>query len=367
MKLSFACESCGTKFSNVAAEMAGRPCRCNKCGHRFRVPGSPAAAPQLVGAGVATSSAASAPKPSLPQPPAGKTPPAAPMVSQRVLQTIQSQIALAPVSTDRLRVLAAKKHDDDFTVSDRTPYQLAEPVPTSNTKKKKFRPAKAVKQTYSNELRKLQKWFRYFNELGLELTVPFFVLIPFGYILQKGNWSSFGAIMVLVINLLRLGFGLANILVIPFRESPLQGLLFFVPPWPYLRKHWNKFSKPFGRVVSPVSFILGVVFLYAFMPAWVGHKPDTKVVPRDPNGKPIQKEDESGFKAPTVQGIGKKLQKGAATLKQDFTGKMKDAQDFSGDKLKDLGDKAVKGINDATQQIQEKIDSKAVESPPPAK
>lgn len=283
------------------------------------------------------------------------------MMSQRVLQSIQSQIALAPVSTDRLRAVAAKKHDD-FTLSDRAPYQLAEPVPTT-TKKKKFRPGKAVKQTYSNELRKLQKWFRYFNELGLELTVPFFVLIPFGFILQKGSWSQFGAVMVLLINVLRLGFGVANILVIPFRDSPLQGVLFFLPPWTYARQNWNKFSKPFGRVVSPIAFILGIVFLYAFMPAWVGHKPETKPKPTNLKGQPVEQE-ESGFKMPTVQDLKKQVQKGAEALKGDVTGQVKQAKDLSADKLQEVGNKAAEGLNKATEQIQKQIDATKEATPP---
>jgi hypothetical protein len=71
-----------------------------------------------------------------------------------------------------------------------------------------------------------------------------------------------------VLNLLRFIVGLANRVVIPFRKSPLQGVLFLIPPltFVYIWRHWSKIRKPVGRVISPLVALAVVVVAYAFMP-----------------------------------------------------------------------------------------------------
>lgn len=265
--------------------------------------------------------------------------------------------------------MQAQRFQDDFDVDDRAPYAFAEPI-NETKKKKKFKPGKAVKRAYSNELRKVQKWTRYLNELGLELTVPFFVLIPLGYILQKSWLAMTGFTGVLLINLARLALGLANVLIIPFRESPMQGVLFLVPPFTYTysRKNWDKLQKPLGRVVSPLGFILLIFLMYVFLPSWFGHKPPQKPVSKDLSelkAQQMMEEQESGMKLPTVGDVKKKFEKGVENLKQDLGGQLKQAKELTdSEKLQEAGRKAATEINKAADKVQEQIDSLKGGTPP---
>jgi hypothetical protein len=73
-----------------------------------------------------------------------------------------------------------------------------------------------------------------------------------------------------VLNLVRLVTGLANLVVIPFRKSPIQGVMFLIPPltFVYIWQHWTKIRKPVGRVVGPVMTLALVVALYMFVPGF---------------------------------------------------------------------------------------------------
>ncbi|MFO1022497.1 MAG: hypothetical protein U0903_17640 [Planctomycetales bacterium] len=352
--------------------MAGRPCRCKKCGHRFKIPQPGGQVPELVGAGAVQSPLKMAAPLRKPE---AKAPPVKSLVSYRVLASIQSQIALAPVSSDRIRAMQAARHDaDEFDVNDRDPYALAEPIPVPGKKKKKFRPGKAVKKTYSNELRKLQKWMRYLNERGLELTVPFFVLIPFGYILQNSWLAMLGLAGVVVLNLARLAVGLANILIIPFRKSPMEGVRFLCTFPFYIKNDWKQFSRPVGRVISPISFIVGVGLMYIFLPTWFGHKPPVKAG-RDANGKA---KDERSMYEKVKENVTDRVQQAKENASKDLTKGVKSGQELIKDNnLQEIGKKAVDEagkiidtakdtVVDQAGKIQEQLNPSKDATPPPA-
>jgi hypothetical protein len=73
---------------------------------------------------------------------------------------------------------------------------------------------------------------------------------------------------IVVLNLVRLIAGLANLIVIPFRKSPLNGVLFLIPPLTFFHiwRHWDKLRKPVGRVIGPAFALTVVVLAYAFVP-----------------------------------------------------------------------------------------------------
>jgi len=65
-----------------------------------------------------------------------------------------------------------------------------------------------------------------------------------------------------LLNIGRIAAGLANLVVIPFRESPIQGIRFLIPPitFIYLAQRWSKVRKPVQRIVGPILTI-GLVTL----------------------------------------------------------------------------------------------------------
>jgi len=62
--------------------------------------------------------------------------------------------------------------------------------------------------------------------------------------------------------------GMANLLVIPFRESPIQGVLFLVPPitFIYLYQNWNKVRKSVQRIIGPIATIGLVILAFVIAP-----------------------------------------------------------------------------------------------------
>jgi hypothetical protein len=73
-----------------------------------------------------------------------------------------------------------------------------------------------------------------------------------------------------LLNLGRIVAGVANLAVIPFRESPMQGVLFLIPPFTffYLAQRWPKVKKPVKRIFGPILTI-GIVALAFMAEPWL--------------------------------------------------------------------------------------------------
>ena len=77
-----------------------------------------------------------------------------------------------------------------------------------------------------------------------------------------------GATAVIVLNIGRIVAGVANLAVIPFRESPIQGILFLIPPitFFYLYQNWHKVQQPVKRIVGPILTIALVAAAFVAEP-----------------------------------------------------------------------------------------------------
>jgi hypothetical protein len=86
--------------------------------------------------------------------------------------------------------------------------------------------------------------------------------------IKQNKWTLIGISGIVVLNLVRFVVGAANLVVIPFRKNPVEGILFLIPPitFYYLWRHWNKLRKPVSRVVGPLFALALVVAAYAFVP-----------------------------------------------------------------------------------------------------
>lgn len=375
-KIQFKCPQCQADFG-VDAKFAGKPCRCKHCGRQFRIPGAPAQAAaspaakspprQPVGAGVAGG---------------GMVERAAQRVQEEVsvpkptnwIDAVSSQIALKPSSMDYLNRVGgrAQQYMDEDVQSG--PYEMASFPSMPLNKVPRVGVVKGTKRAYSNQLRILQKWLRWINETALELTVPFFILIPLGYILKNHWLSIFGFTMVVLLNMGRLIVGLANLLVIPFRESPMTGLLFLVPfpfGYNYLKNNWPKCRKPFQRIISPVCFMIGMILLYSFVP-WFSHPDGQKVkMVRDQSGQLVPAPKDQQDPAPTLQ---ERLEEGVKGLRRDIRGQVEDAEHglpgatkklekLAGDTV-DKAQDAVGNLQNAAENFKEKISSDPEPSKP---
>ncbi|MCA9091958.1 MAG: hypothetical protein KDA68_00605 [Planctomycetaceae bacterium] len=346
-RIKFRCPKCQADFG-VDAKFAGRPCRCKHCGQQFRVPKvATAPKPQPVATGVGAAQEIAARAAQREQNP-GEVP--RPM---SWIDAVTSQIALKPVTEDKLKPISGRAamymDDEDDSPG---PYELASypSLPLNRPPRKGV--GKRVKQTYSNELRILQKILRKINERALELTVPFFILMPLGFIIKNHWLSIFGLTMVLLLNVGRFGVGLANVIVIPFRDSPMTGMTFWIPPWTFVKNNWHKFRKPVQRIISPICFLVGTFLLYSLVP-WFQYpdgKNDVKMV-RDPMGNLIPAPEDQQPPPPTIK---ERLTEGAQNLKKDIRGQVDDAKEQLPGAKKKL-EQVTRDAVETTQEVKDQV------------
>lgn len=102
------------------------------------------------------------------------------------------------------------------------------------------------------------------------MSVPFLMCLLLGLAVGSNSLMVLGATAVVVLNIGRIVAGVANLVVIPFRQSPLQGVLFLIPPMTffYMAQHWHKMQWPVKRIVGPVLTI-GMVVLAFLVEPWI--------------------------------------------------------------------------------------------------
>ncbi len=268
MAIHFNCSQCGAPFV-VEERLAGRAARCKRCGSRTTIPGNRAAAPaatpgaQAVAAAGARKAAVAAP-PSPPQPAAPVIPAARPL---NWIDAVTSQVALAPITEQRLSALRKKPtplDDASFTGL----YKVVSAPALPALKAARGRPAGAITRSYRHEMFKIQSLFRWLNQSAYLVSVPFLMILLLGVVTDNGSLLALGATVVVALNIGRLVAGMANLLVIPFRDSPLQGVLFLVPPitFIYLYHNWDRVRKPLQRIIGPIGTIGLVILAFAIAP-----------------------------------------------------------------------------------------------------
>jgi hypothetical protein len=146
-----------------------------------------------------------------------------------------------------------------------------------------------------------------------------------------------GATAVVVLNLGRIVAGVANLVVIPFRQSPIQGVLFLIPPitFFYMAQNWHKMQRPVKRIVVPILTI-GMVALAFLAEPWIRGEGKSK--------GSIQDQAKAGVRS----------------LKEGVKGKLSKVQNLNIDGLNTLEQKAseaFKSLNagDALKSIEEHV------------
>jgi hypothetical protein len=241
------------------------------------------------------------------------------------LARANSNVALKPLTIDSMPVRSPRRPikpaiDDDL--GDSKPYALAEPARPKGGSTAK--PVSGVKMAWRKELGHVQRLFRWLNETAYLVSVPFLMLILLGAVTRSRPLALLGATAVVLLNIGRIVAGLANIVVVPFREGIIQGVLFLIPPLTffYLWRHWKKLKAPTLRVVTPILTI-GLVFMaFTFIPS----------LRRDGHGT-------------AAGGITSRLRHEAADLEKEMVGEVKKARTAdverlgrqAGEKLRDVG------------------------------
>ena len=248
MSIVFYCSQCGSRFE-VGDDAAGKPGRCRRCGEKITVPTQSRPSPQ----------------------------PADESRGPAWLQNMGTNVALAPITIDRMpgvgkRRPGAPPIDEDL--GDSKPYGLVDSwtVPVVEAAGRDAGPAGKARVAWRTSLTSIQRLFRGINEFAYLLSVPFLMLLLIGASLQNRGLALLGAEAVVLLNIGRIVTGLAALLAVPFREGPVVGLLFLVPPFTikYMIDHWNKFKRPARRVATPLLTIAAVGLAFVFLPSLSG-------------------------------------------------------------------------------------------------
>jgi hypothetical protein len=371
MNISFSCDHCGSPFV-VDAQLAGRAARCRKCNRKMVIPSASAAAGRPLvewtnGPGNAsrarqpvTSGAAAegrrAVAPQYRKSPASRG--AGAMQSLGWLEAVNSQVGLKPVTMPSMPAVRPKREvKEEKSV---TSYKVIVPKEIRRENSLGRRSAKALerqfmagKYTYRSFFTRFAKLFRWINETAYGISILFLILAIVGVIMNKHSLTILGISAIVLLNVVRLGAGLFNLVVIPFRDNPVKGLLFLFPPVTiyYLWTNWYKWRKPIRRIMSPVLTLVLVIAAYAYVP-WLNGNKKAQAKLQDRLGDAVEaiKTDVSG----SLQEAGKK----ASELKEELPGQIEKLH------LDEVRDKAQQALDGLKGEIQ-KSGSSAPDSSPP--
>jgi hypothetical protein len=266
MSIVFFCQSCGARFE-VDPGLAGRQAKCRKCGERTSIPGRREAV--SVEAAPVPGGFKLTPETSPDRPAAAARRPTVPSW----IDAVTSRVALAPLVEDRQpgpgRQQPAMRPSPLDDLGDSRPYTLADPSrkllpPTTGSKR-----VSGVKVVWRRELGSVQRILRWLNDAAYLLSVPFIILVLVGGIFKNRPMALLGATVVVLLNASRLATGLFNLVIIPFKDGVIRGILFLVPPFTLidLYLHWKQLRRPLRRVVEPAITIGLVVLTFIFVPS----------------------------------------------------------------------------------------------------
>jgi predicted Zn finger-like uncharacterized protein len=272
MSIVFYCPSCGARFE-VDDALAGRQAKCRRCGERMTIPA--ARQPVTVAARSAAGEFRLTPETAA-MPPAPVAPPARPAVPSWI-DAVTSRVALAPLVEERwpgekVAAAPAVRPSPLDDLGDSKPYQLASLSRVALPQAGRSERVSGVKVLWRRELGGLQRILRWLNDAAYLISVPFIIMVLVGGIFKNRSLALVGAAAVVLLNLSRLVTGLFNLVIIPFKDSILRGVLFLIPPFTFLDLyvHRRQLRKPLRRVLEPAVTIGLVAVTFALLPSLRG-------------------------------------------------------------------------------------------------
>ncbi len=330
MAIVFRCTGCNSKFE-VDARLAGKTGRCKKCGLPMTIPREPEPDFRLAMAGANLSAR---------RPVAAAV--AVPAHPVSWIEAVTSQAALKPISMAALKPVGRATPLDDGAFSG--PYQIAGSIPAARPVGGS-RAAGGLVIGYRKQWTGIARFFRWINEQSYLVSVPFLLVLIMGALLQNQALTMLGATVVVLLNVARLVSGLANLAAIPFREGPIQGVMFLIPPltFIYLSQHWKRMRKPCGRVIEPIVTLGLVVLAFTFIPS-------LGMAQKSTSGT-VTERIQAGAKD-LGQGIQKEIPVDTTGLGAKARGAVKNLGEQVQPAARSIGDKARDAVKSVQEQVQ---------------
>lgn len=178
---------------------------------------------------------------------------------------LPSQAVLAAISEQSLPKIT---RDDPLDASG--PYRIAPEQLVKKPEPRRSKPPSAARETYWQMMNAGFRRLRGLNEFAYLISLPFVLMMFIAVLFQLRPLALVGAAGVIALNIGRFWITGFYLVVLPFRDGPLQGVLFFIPPFTfyYLYKHWKRMKKATLRFLSPaipIACVVGAFVIFPFL------------------------------------------------------------------------------------------------------
>lgn len=269
--IEFSCQQCGMHFK-VPETFAGKRAHCRKCGQKLQVPHLMAAAASVATTGLFRLGNVDAhpAQQAVPQ-----SQPARAGVPRR--SAAAESLRLAPIpSLDDLQAVKPK-HEQLWEDDDGVEYELEKqpelPVPKIPRQYRQqgsgmFWGRGGIAEVALTGLRKL-------SDYAYLASLPLLLALLLAIVFKQHELAIFAAVVVILLNVARFAVDGFVLVTLAFKNSPVEGVLFFIPPFTfyYLNKRGKVMKEALNRFLAPAVPILGVILLFVFVPWLRGSEP----------------------------------------------------------------------------------------------
>jgi hypothetical protein len=111
---------------------------------------------------------------------------------------------------------------------------------------------------------------RKFSDYAYLVSVVFLLLLLLAIVLKQRELAVTAAVIVILLNIVRFGIDGFVLVTLAFKNGPVEGVLFFIPPFTfyYLNKRGKIMKDALKRFLGPAVPIAGVVLLFIFV-SWL--------------------------------------------------------------------------------------------------
>jgi hypothetical protein len=131
------------------------------------------------------------------------------------------------------------------------------------------RPAGWIYTQWRKAVGLILRGLRFITDWAYLISVPFLILMVFGIAIGHRGLVHTAAVIVVLVNIGRFWTDILSLFVRPFKDGPIHGLLFLLPPYGiyYVASRWDEFQPTFRRLLTSCIPIALVLLAYMFIPA----------------------------------------------------------------------------------------------------
>lgn len=270
MMIKFSCPQCGRRFS-VDEKLAGKMGHCKHCSHRIKIPAKKVPGDDVAISGRFRLASAEAGLPKASDPVRFNSHSSSSSDGGGVRDVNQPSLGLLPTTNANLQPIQRDmERDEENRAGDSGDYRLA-PIEedrrifnqmlSRHTHRQAFSATKVYGKVVGNALGMLEG----LSQFAFVVTWFFGMMVLFGAAAGQRGWAVTGATVIVVLSIAQIALNFVYLVLMPFQGSPKKALKFFLPP--YKKNQRRQVAKAVLRVVAPAVPVLGLVLLFAFVPA----------------------------------------------------------------------------------------------------